>query len=160
MALFGAPVAPEDHAVRAYYAALAMQAAIHRSAEEVRRTHGLEMPVRVGLHSGEVMVRTIGNGLPMDYSAVGQTTHLAPRMEQLAAPGTILLTAAVLRLVEGSVRVNALGPLPVKEFTEPVEGFELLGASDTRRRLQAAALHGRPTFLVLVETVTSYMVLL
>ena len=87
MALFGAPVAHEDHAVRACYAALAMQAAMRRYAEEVRRTHGLELQIRVGLNSGEVVVRAIGNDLHMDYSAVGQTTHLAARMEQLATPG-------------------------------------------------------------------------
>jgi class 3 adenylate cyclase len=85
MALFGAPVAHEDHAVRACYAALAMQAAMRRYAEEMRRSHGLEMQARVGLHSGEVVVRSIGNDLHMDYSAVGQTTHLAARTELCAA---------------------------------------------------------------------------
>src|SRR5262247_1844057 len=104
MALFGAPIAHEDHAARACYAALAMQEALQRYAEEVRRTQGLLVQIRVGLHSGEVVVRAIGNDLHMDYSAVGQTTHLAARMEQLAAPGSILLTAATLRLVEGMVR--------------------------------------------------------
>src|SRR5262245_297215 len=98
MALFGAPLAHEDHAVRACYAALAMQEALHRYAEEVRRAQGLLVQMRVGLNSGEVVVRAIGNDLHMDYSAVGQTTHLAARMEQLAAPGSILLTAATLRL--------------------------------------------------------------
>src|SRR5262249_7075018 len=85
MALFGAPLAHEDHAVRACYAALAMQEAMQRYAEEVRRTQGLLVQMRVGLNSGEVVVRAIGNDLHMDYSAVGQTTHLAARMEQLAA---------------------------------------------------------------------------
>src|SRR5712691_8987849 len=99
MALFGAPLAHEDHAVRACYAALAMQEAMRRYAEEVRRTQGLTVQMRVGLNSGEVVVRAIGNDLRMDYSAVGQTTHLAARMEQLATPGSILLTAATLRLV-------------------------------------------------------------
>jgi class 3 adenylate cyclase len=84
MALFGAPVAHQDHAVRACYAALAMQSAMRRYAEEVRRSYGLEMQARVRLNSGEVVVRVIGNDLHMDYSAVGQTTHLAARMEQLA----------------------------------------------------------------------------
>ena len=93
MALFGAPLAHEDHAVRACYAALAMQEAMRRYAEEVRRTHGVEVQIRVGLNSGEVVVRAIGNDLHMDYSAVGQTTHLAARMEQLAPPGSIRLTA-------------------------------------------------------------------
>src|SRR5881409_1586791 len=82
--------------------------AMQRYAEEVRRTQGLAVQIRVGLNAGEVVVRAIGNDLHMDYSAVGQTTHLAARMEQLAAPGSILLTAATLRLVEGLVRVQAL----------------------------------------------------
>src|SRR5262249_10593547 len=139
MALFGAPVAHEDHAMRACYAALAMQTAMRRYAEEVRRAHGLEMQVRVGLNSGEVVVRAIGNDLHMDYSAVGQTTPLAARMEQLATPGTIRLTPATLRLAEGLVQVNALGQFPVKGLPEPVEVFELVGASTTHRRLQANA---------------------
>jgi class 3 adenylate cyclase len=147
MALFGAPVAHEDHAVRACYAALAMQAAMRRYAEEVRRSHGLEMQMRVGLNSGEVVVRAIGNDLHMDYSAVGQTTHLAARMEQLATPGSIRLTAATLRLVEGLVQVNALGRFPVRGLPEPVEVFELVGASAVRRRLQAAAARGLTRFV-------------
>ena len=120
MALFGAPLAHEDHAARACYAALAMQDALRRYADEVRRTHGLPVQMRVGLHSGDVVVRAIGNYLHMDYSAVGLTTVLAARMEQLATPGSILLTAATLRLVEGLVWVNALGPVPVKGLTEPM----------------------------------------
>jgi class 3 adenylate cyclase len=147
MALFGAPVAYEDHAVRACYAALAMQAAMRRYTEDVRRSHGLEMQARVGLNSGEVVVRAIGNDLHMDYSAVGQTTHLAARMEQLATPGSIRLTAATLRLAEGLVQVNALGQFPVKGLTEPVEVFELVGASAVRRRLQAGAARGLTRFV-------------
>src|SRR3989449_1027512 len=113
MALFGAPIAHEDHALRACYAALAMQAAMRAYTEEVRRIRGLELRMRVGLNAGEVVVRAIGNDLHMDYSAVGETTHLAARMEQLATPGSTRLTAATLRLVEGLVRVTALGPVPV-----------------------------------------------
>jgi class 3 adenylate cyclase len=147
MALFGAPVAHEDHAVRACYAALAMQTALRRYAEEVRRSHGLEMQARLGLNSGEVVVRAIGNDLHMDYSAVGQTTHLAARMEQLATPGSIRLTAATLRLAEGLVQVHTLGQFPVKGLTEPVEVFELVGASALRRRLQASAARGLTCFV-------------
>src|SRR5207237_5783038 len=112
---------------RACYAALAMQDALRRYAEEVRRTHGLTVQMRVGLNSGEVVVRAIGNDLHMDYSAVGLTTVLAARMEQLATPGSILLTPDTLRLVEGLVRVHALGPVPVKGMAEPVDVFELRG---------------------------------
>jgi class 3 adenylate cyclase len=147
MALFGAPLAHEDHAARVCYAALAMQDALRRYAEEVRRTHGLPVQMRVGLNSGEVVVRAIGNDLHMDYSTVGLTTVLAARMEQLATPGSILLTAATLRLVEGMVQVNPLGPIPVKGVDEPVEVFELVGASTIRRRLQARAARGLTRFV-------------
>ena len=139
MALFGAPLAHEDHAARACYAALAMQATMRHYADEVRRTQELDVQLRVGLHSGDVVVRAMRNDLHMDYSAVGQTTHLAARMEQLALPGTIRLTAATRRLVEGLVVVEALGLMPVKGLTEPVEVFTLVGASAIRR-LQAAAV--------------------
>jgi len=147
MALFGAPVAHEDHAVRACYAALAMQTALRCYAEEVRRVHGLELQARVGFNSGEVVVRAIDSSLHMDYSAVGPTTHLAARMEQLATPGSIRLTAATLRLAEGLVQVKALGPVPVRGLTEPVEVFELIGASTIRRRLQASAARGLTRFV-------------
>ena len=92
MALFGAPLAHEDHAVRACYAALRMQESIGRYADELRRSQGVDVQIRIGLNSGEVVVRSVGNDLRMDYTAVGQTTHLAARMEQLARPGTVLLT--------------------------------------------------------------------
>jgi predicted ATPase/class 3 adenylate cyclase len=147
MALFGAPLAHEDHAVRACYAALAMQDALRRYSDEVRRTHGVEVQIRVGLNSGEVVVRAIDNDLHMDYSAIGETTHLAARMEQLAPPGTIRLTAATLRLVEGFMRVNALGRVPVKGLTAPVEVCDLIGASALRHRLQAAAARGLTRFV-------------
>src|SRR4029450_12453677 len=113
----------------------------------VRRARGLELRMRVGLNSGEVVVRAIGNDLHMDYSAVGETTVLAARMEQMATPGSIRLTAGTLGLVEGLVRVHALGPVPVKGLVEPVEVFELLGTSPLRRRLQAAAVHGLTRFV-------------
>jgi class 3 adenylate cyclase/tetratricopeptide (TPR) repeat protein len=147
MALFGAPVAHEDHAVRACYAAIDLQAAIRRYAEEVRRSHGVVLQVRVGLNSGEVVVRAIGSDLRMDYTAVGQTTHLAARMEQLAKPDTTLLTAEVLRLAEGFVAVTPLGPMPVKGLEAPVEVYELTGTGPRRSRLQAAAARGLTRFV-------------
>jgi class 3 adenylate cyclase/tetratricopeptide (TPR) repeat protein len=147
MALFGAPIAHEDHALRACYAALAMQAAMQTTTEGVRRSQGLELRMRVGLNAGEVVVRAIGNDLHMDYSAVGETTVLAARMEQMATPGSIRLTAGTLGLVEGLVRVHALGPVPVKGLVEPGEVFELLGASPLRQRLQAAAARGLTRFV-------------
>ena len=147
MALFGAPLAHEDHAVRACYAALRLQDAIRRGAGEVRRTHGIEVQVRVGLNSGEVVVRSIGSDLRMDYTAVGQTTHLAARMEQLAPPGSTRLSAATLALAEGYIDVKPLGPIPVKGISEPVEAFELLGATDARTRLQARRARGLTRFV-------------
>ena len=147
MALFGAPLAHEDHAVRACYAALRMQESVKRYAEGVRREHGVTVRIRVGLNSGEVVVRAIGSDLRMDYTAVGQTTHLAARMEQLAEPGSILLSAATLELAEGYVEVKPLGPLPVKGLLAPVEVSELLGAGPVRSRLHATAARGLTRFV-------------
>jgi class 3 adenylate cyclase len=147
MALFGAPLAHEDHAVRACYAALRLQEAVKAYADDVRRAEGLFVHIRVGLNSGEVVVRSIGSDLRMDYSAVGQTTHLAARMEQLAAPGSILLAPATLQLAEGYVQVKALGPMAVKGVAEPVEAYELLGVGAVRSRLQATAARGLTKFV-------------
>ena len=147
MALFGAPLAHEDHAVRACYAALRMQESVKKYADEVRRSHAAVVKIRVGLNSGEVVVRAIGSDLHMDYTAVGQTTHLAARMEQLAEPGSILLSPATLELAEGYVEVKPLGPLPVKGLPAPVEVYELVGAGAVRSRLHAAAARGLTRFV-------------
>jgi class 3 adenylate cyclase/tetratricopeptide (TPR) repeat protein len=147
MALFGAPLAHEDHAVRACYAALRMQEAVKRHGEETRGTAGMPVSIRVGLNSGEVVVRSIGSDLHMDYTAVGQTAHLAARMEQAALPGSILLTADTLRLAEGYVEVTPLGPVPVKGLREPVEVYQLTGAGPTRRRFEATAVRGLTRFV-------------
>jgi class 3 adenylate cyclase/tetratricopeptide (TPR) repeat protein len=147
MALFGAPLAHEDHAVRACYAALRMQETVAGYAEGVLREHGVRIRIRVGLNSGEVVVRAIGSDLHMDYTAVGQITHLAARMEQLADPGSTLLTAATLALAEGFVQVKPLGPMAVKGLPAPVEVYELAGVSAVRSRLQAAAARGLSRFV-------------
>jgi class 3 adenylate cyclase/tetratricopeptide (TPR) repeat protein len=147
MALFGAPLAHEDHAVRACYAALRMQDGVRRYSEQLRPAQGVEAQIRIGLNSGEVVVRSIGSDLRMDYTAVGQTTHLAARMEQLATPGTVRLTGETVRLAEGYVEVRSLGPIPVKGLADPVELFELTGAGQARTRLQAAALRGLTRFV-------------
>jgi class 3 adenylate cyclase/tetratricopeptide (TPR) repeat protein len=147
MALFGAPLAHEDHAVRACYAALRMQESVAQYAEGVFRSHGVPVQIRVGLNSGEVVVRAIGSDLHMDYTAVGQTTHLAARMEQMATPGTILLAPATLQLAEGYVQVTARGPVTVKGLPNPVEVYALIGASAQRTRLQAAAARGLTRFV-------------
>jgi class 3 adenylate cyclase len=147
MALFGAPLAHEDHAVRACYAALRMQESVKKYADEVRRSHAAVVKIRVGLNSGEVVVRAIGSDLHMDYTAVGQTTHLAARMEQIADPGAIVITPATLVLAEGYVEVKSLGPVPVKGLADAVEVYEVTGAGTARRRLQAAALRGLTRFV-------------
>ena len=139
MALFGAPLAHEDHAVRACYAALTMQEVIRRYAEELRRANGIDIQLRVSLNSGEVVVGAIGNDLHMEYSAIGHTTHLAARLEQLAPPGGIWMTAETLRLVEGYVQVKPLGPIPIQGLSRPMDVYELAGAEPSRTRLQAAA---------------------
>ncbi len=147
MALFGAPLAHEDHAVRACYAALRMQERVKQYADEVRRSHAAVVKIRVGLNSGEVVVRAIGSDLRMDYTAVGQTTHLAARMEQIAHPGAIVITPETLALAEGYVEVKSLGPVPVKGLADAVEVYEVTRAGPARTRLQAAARRGLTRFV-------------
>jgi class 3 adenylate cyclase/tetratricopeptide (TPR) repeat protein len=147
MALFGAPIAHEDHAVRACYAALRMYESVKRYAEQAWRAHGVTVQIRVGLNSGEVVVRAIRNDLHMDYTAIGETTHLAARMEQVAPPGTVLIAPATLALVEGFVAVKSRGPVPVKGRSEPIEVYELSGIGPARTRLQAAVRRGLTRFV-------------
>ena len=146
MALFGAPVALEDHAVRACHAALRMQADLRRYGAEVRERLGADLGVRIGLNSGEVVVRAIGRGLATDYTAIGESTHLAGRMEQLARAGSIFMTAHVARLAEGHVQAVALGELPVKGLAGPVAVYELQGLTGARSRLDVAMRRGLTRF--------------
>src|SRR5678816_2823107 len=106
-----------------------MQESVKTYADEVQRSHAAVVKIRVGLNSGAVVVRAIGSDLHMDYTAVGQTTHLAARMEQLADPGAIVITRETLALVEGYVEVKSLGLVPVKGLAAPVEVYELAGVS-------------------------------
>ena len=138
MALFGAPVAHEDHAVRGCYAALRMQELVRQYAEDVSGVGGVPIQIRVGLNSGEVVVRSIGSDLHMDYTAVGQTTHLAARMEQLATPGSILLTADTLRVANRFFEASPVGATLIKGLSQPVEVFQLIGVG-TRARSQVVA---------------------
>jgi predicted ATPase/class 3 adenylate cyclase len=147
MALFGAPLAHEDHAVRACYAALRMQEAVARYAEHIQRTEGISVKIRVGLNSGEVVVRWIGSDLRMDYSAVGQTTHLAARMEQMADPGAVLVASSTLRLAEGSIQVTPLGARAVRGLDTTVEVAELVGGAPARSRLRSAEAQHRSRFV-------------
>jgi class 3 adenylate cyclase/tetratricopeptide (TPR) repeat protein len=138
MALFGAPLAHEDHAVRACYAALRMQESVGRYAELIQKTEGISVRIRVGLNSGEVVVRSIGSDLKVDYSAVGQTTHLAARMEQMADPGTILVAPSTVRLAESAVQVTPLGARPIKGLDAAIEVSALVGGAPARSRLRSA----------------------
>jgi class 3 adenylate cyclase/tetratricopeptide (TPR) repeat protein len=143
MVLFGAPLAHEDHAVRACYAALRMQAQVSAYGDEVQRSLGLPLLIRVGLNSGEVVARSIGHDLSFTYTAVGQTVHLAARMEQMAKPATILATDETIALVRGRVTAKPLGPVPVRGLQVPVEVHEITGAVPIRSRLDAAAARPR-----------------
>ena len=124
MALFGAPVALEDHAFRAVQAALTIQETIGGYSTRFQRDHGVEVHIRLGLNTGLVVVGRIGDDLRMDYTAVGNTTHLASRMQTLAEPGTILITDAVHRLVGEYVRSETLGPVEVKGQRESVQVYK------------------------------------
>ena len=147
MALFGAPLAHEDHAVRACYAALAMQEEMRRYRENRGQSEELGLQISIGLNSGEVVVRSISNDLNVDYSALGHTTHLAARMQELAGAGAILLTTATLREVEGFVEVKSLGGVQAKGVSRPIDAFELLGATSARTRLHAAVARGLTPFV-------------
>ncbi|HEY3240501.1 MAG TPA: adenylate/guanylate cyclase domain-containing protein, partial [Acidimicrobiia bacterium] len=133
MALFGAPVAHEDHARRACHAALHLAGAVALYADELRTTQGLSFHVRVGLNSGEVVVGRIGDDARMEYTALGHTVGLAQRMEALAEPGTIYLTEDTARLVSGSFRLRDLGRLPVKGSREQVGVLVLEGTGPRHR---------------------------
>jgi class 3 adenylate cyclase/tetratricopeptide (TPR) repeat protein len=136
MALFGAPVAYEDHALRAASASLAMLQAVRELARDPHWKSDIQVLVRIGLNSGEVVMRSSINGLPSDYSAVGETAHVASRVEQLAQPGTVALTAQTLKLLAGLVDVTPLGPFSVKGLAHPMELFRLLGIRAERSRIR------------------------
>jgi class 3 adenylate cyclase len=147
MALFGAPIAHEDHAQRACWAALSLRDEVRRYADELRRMHGLSFSVRMGLNSGEVVGGKIGDDLRMDYTAQGHVVGLAQRMEQLAEPGTACLTEHTQRLVEGYFQLRGLGALRLKGVSTPVEVSVLEGAGPLRTRLDAARARGFSRFV-------------
>jgi class 3 adenylate cyclase len=147
MAIFGAPLAHEDHATRACFAALAMHTDMRAITDEARRRFGVEVQLRLGMNSGDVIVRAIHNDLTMDYDAIGPTVHLAARMEQMAIPGTTRITASTERLAEGYIDTKALGPIPIKGVSEPLDVFELVGAVDVRSRFHATIRRGLSRFV-------------
>jgi class 3 adenylate cyclase/tetratricopeptide (TPR) repeat protein len=147
MALFGAPVAHEDHAQRACWAALHLRDALRLYADELRTTRGLAFAVRIGINSGEVVVGAIGDDLRMDYTALGHTVGLARRMEQLAEPGRPLLTDHTARLVAGYFALRDVGPSRVKGTTEPIRLYELEGAGRLRTRFDVSRARGLTRFV-------------
>jgi predicted ATPase/class 3 adenylate cyclase len=142
MALFGAPLALEDHALRAVHAALGIQETVSGYNEQLKREQGVEIQLRLGLNSGLVVVGKIGDDLRMDYTAVGDTTNLAARMQGLAEPGTVLITEATHRLVHGYVRSEAAGPVQIKGRSEPVFVYRVTGRRRRRTRLEVSADRG------------------
>jgi class 3 adenylate cyclase/tetratricopeptide (TPR) repeat protein len=147
MALFGAPLAHEDHAQRACYAALAIQKDLIEYREKVRKDYGREFQMRIGLNSGPVVVGSIGDDLTMDYTAIGDTINLASRMEGLAQPGTVLLSRDTQRLVKDYFDLKPIGPLEVKGKEEPQEAFELVKAGGAATRLEASMARGLTRFV-------------
>jgi class 3 adenylate cyclase len=155
MALFGAPIAHEDHAQRACWAALHLSEALRRYANELRLARGLNFSVRIGLNSGEVVVGKIGDDLRMDYTAQGHTVGLAQRMEQLAEPGKVFLTEHTARLVAGFFTLRDLGESAVKGVSAPLRVYELEGVGALRTRLDVARVRGFSRFVGRTEEMAS-----
>lgn len=148
LALFGAPLAHEDHAQRAVFAALRMQGELRRYSDEIRLRHGAPLAMRVGLNTGEVVVRSIRkDDLHTDYVPVGHSINLAARMEQMATPGSILITAYTQKLVEGYFVLKALGEAAIKGMEQRLAVFEVSGVGQLRTRLQVAAQRGLTRFV-------------
>jgi class 3 adenylate cyclase len=147
MALFGAPVAHEDHAQRACYAAMSIQKSLEIYGEKIKQNYGLDFKLRVGLNSGTVVVASIGDDLRMDYTAMGDTTNLAARLESLAQPGTTLLSANTQKMARDFFECKPLGELEVKGKTEAQKAYELMWVTDVQTRIEAAAAKGLTTFV-------------
>src|SRR2546425_2939307 len=142
MALFGAPIAHEDHAHRALSSALAIQKELEPLAEEVRRTHDVEFRMRMGINTGLVVVGAIGKDLRMDYTAVGDTTNLAARLLGLAKPGQIVVSRRTQHLREQFFTFEELGEFQVKGKTDPVRAYALVGEIRGRTRLEVSKERG------------------
>jgi class 3 adenylate cyclase/tetratricopeptide (TPR) repeat protein len=155
MALFGAPIAHEDHAQRACYAALHLRDELRRYADELRVTQGLNFSVRMGLNSGEVVVGKIGDDLRMDYTAQGHTVGLAARMEQLAEAGKVLLTEHTAKFISGLFTLRDLGPSSVKGVRVPIHVYELEDVGRLRTRFDVARARGLSRFVGRADEMTT-----
>jgi class 3 adenylate cyclase/tetratricopeptide (TPR) repeat protein len=147
MALFGAPIAHEDHARRGVHAALGIQRALEAYREELQRRRGMSFQVRQGLNTGPVVVGSIGNDLRMDYTAVGDTTNVAARLQQAAAPGRVVISETTHRLVDGYFHTRSLGEVSLKGKAEPVRAWEVISERVARTRLQVEAERGLTPFV-------------
>ena len=147
MALFGAPIALEDHAVRAVHAALTIQETIRGYNAEIQREHGVTVQLRIGLNTGSVVVGRIGDDLRMDYTANSNVVHLASRMQSLAEPGTIVITEDAYQAVAGEVRAERLGPVEVRGQREPVVVYKVTGRAPWRNRLEMRVEQGLTTLV-------------
>ena len=147
MAVFGAPVAHEDHARRACYAALRMLDDVSEYAAELRRTLGLNFSTRIGINSGEVVAGAIGQGGEGEYTAIGHTVGLAQRMEALAEPGKAYLTEHAAELAAGFLDLDDLGEFEIKGASRPVRVFELAGVGQARSRLDLSRERGFTSFV-------------
>jgi class 3 adenylate cyclase/tetratricopeptide (TPR) repeat protein len=137
MALFGAPFTHEDHVQRALLAALAIQGALGGT-QNKDAANRLDLPVRIGVHTGPVVFGPVGDSLPMDYTVIGDTANVAARLQQAAEPGTILLSEATYLSAEGYAWVDPVGPLTLKGKADPISGYRLLGISHSRAALRAS----------------------
>jgi len=147
MALFGAPIAHEEHAQRACQAALAIQSSIAEYSAQIERKFQFKFKLRIGLNTGLVVVGGIGDDLRMDYTAVGDTTNLASRLENMANPGGTLISRNTQRLVKAYFKLNALSPVSVKGKEKPQEVFELIEANRVKTRLDASISRGLTKFV-------------
>lgn len=148
LALFGAPIANEDHPQRALLAALRMQEAMRQYAGEVRVSQGISLQIRVGVNTGEVVVRTIRiRDLHTDYDPIGKSIHIASRMENIAVPGSIVVSDYTHNLTDGYFAFRSLGAIPIKGLPEPLPLFEVVGLGPLRTRLQVSASRGLARFV-------------
>src|SRR5207253_4110787 len=153
MALFGAPISHEDHAHRSLSATLAIQDGLKPLQEEVRRTHGIDFRLRIGVNTGLVVVGAIGRDLRMDYTAVGDTTNLASRMLNIAQPGQTVCTPATHRLTAGFFEFEDLGEFTVKGKREPVRGWAVARELRGRTRLEGSRERGLTPLLGRVDEI-------
>ncbi len=147
MALFGAPVAHEDHSRRACYAALAIQNTLRDYAERLKKERGIDFKMRIGVNSGPVVVGSIGDDLRMDYTAIGDTVNLASRMETTAKPGAILSSEHTYKLARDYFKFESLGKIQVKGKEKPQEAYELLTTSEVKTRIEASVVSGLTKFV-------------